>query len=42
MTDENSVYLSVRGPGVSPAMEKELIDRAEAIRVGILQLRDSL
>jgi hypothetical protein len=28
--------------GVSPIMEKEYIDRAKAIREGILQLRDSL
>jgi hypothetical protein len=34
--------LSTHSPGVSSAMEKEFIDRAAAIREGILQLRDSL
>jgi hypothetical protein len=29
-------------PGAPPLMEKEYLDRAKAIREGILQLRDSL
>jgi hypothetical protein len=41
-TSDKDGLVATRAPSYNSHMEKEYVDRAKAIREGILQLRDSL